>query len=61
MTNAFDILAGEYRPMVLAYLRAMVRDAHLAEDLVQETPLSKEKLETQATHVLRGKVLDVTT
>ena len=61
MTNAFNILAGEYRPMVLAYLRAMVRDAHLAEDLVQETPLSKEKLETEATHVVRGKVLDVTT
>ena len=37
MTDPFDILAAEYRPMVLAYLRAMVRDAHLAEDLTQET------------------------
>lgn len=37
MTDPFNILAAEYRPMVLAYLRAMVRDAHLAEDLTQET------------------------
>jgi DNA-directed RNA polymerase specialized sigma24 family protein len=33
MTDPFDILAAEYRPMVLAYLRSMVRDAHLAQDL----------------------------
>lgn len=26
--------------MVLAYLRALVRDAHLAEDLTQETTLA---------------------
>jgi hypothetical protein len=35
MTDPFNILDTEYRPMVLAYLRAMVRDAHLAEDLTQ--------------------------
>ena len=40
MTDPFDILAAEYRPMVLAYLRAMVRDAHLVEDLVQETMIA---------------------
>lgn len=40
MTDPFNILAAEYRPMVLAYLRAMVRDAHLAEDLTQETMLA---------------------
>jgi RNA polymerase sigma-70 factor, ECF subfamily len=37
MTDPFSILAAEYRPMVLAYLRALVGDAHLAEDLTQET------------------------
>ena len=37
MTDAFQILATEYRPMVLAYLRAIVKDEHLAEDLTQET------------------------
>jgi RNA polymerase sigma factor (sigma-70 family) len=40
MTDPFNILAAEYRPMVLAYLRAMVRDAHLAEDLTQETMIA---------------------
>jgi len=43
MINPFDILAGEYRPMVLAYLRAMVSDAHLAEDLAQETMIAAFK------------------
>ncbi len=40
MERAFEILAAEYRPMVLCYLRALVRDGHLAEDLTQETMLS---------------------
>ena len=37
MTDPFQILATEYRPMVLAYLRSMMKDDHLAEDLTQET------------------------
>ena len=40
MTDSFNILAAEYRPMVLAYVRAMVGDAHLAEDLTQETMIA---------------------
>lgn len=40
MEQSFTILAKEYRPMVVAYLRAMVSDAHLAEDLTQETFLA---------------------
>lgn len=40
MTDPFDILAADYRPMVLTYLRAMVGDAHLAEDLTQETMIA---------------------
>lgn len=43
MSDSFDILATEYRPMVLAYLRSMVNDPHLAEDLAQETFLSAQK------------------
>ncbi len=39
MERAFEILAAEYRPMVLSYLRAIVQDGHLAEDLTQETML----------------------
>ncbi len=42
MTKAFDILAAEYRPMVLTYLRAIVADEHLAEDLTQETLLAAQ-------------------
>ncbi len=37
MGRSFDILAAEYRPMVLSYLRAVLCDEHLAEDLTQET------------------------
>ena len=36
MHRSFNILAEEYRPMVLAYLRSLGADAHLAEDLAQE-------------------------
>ena len=39
MERAFEILVAEYRPMVLSYLRALVHDGHLAEDLTQETML----------------------
>lgn len=42
MTDPFDILATEYRPMVVAYLRSIVKDGHLAEDLTQETFLSAQ-------------------
>ena len=42
MIDSFQILAAEYRPMVLSYLRAMVKDCHLAEDLTQETFLSAQ-------------------
>ena len=37
MDKSFDILATEYRSMVVVYLRSLGADAHLAEDLVQET------------------------
>ena len=37
MGTSFDILAAEYRPMILSYLRAVLGDEHLAEDLTQET------------------------
>ena len=37
MGKPFDILAAEYRPMILSYLRAVLGDEHLAEDLTQET------------------------
>ncbi len=40
MNRSFDILAAEYRPMLLAYLRSLGADAHLAEDLAQETFLA---------------------
>ncbi|MDX1565070.1 MAG: sigma-70 family RNA polymerase sigma factor [Phycisphaeraceae bacterium] len=43
MTKAFDILAAQYRPMVLTYLRAVVADEHLAEDLTQETLLAAQR------------------
>lgn len=36
MHKSFNILASEYRPMVVAYLHAMGADVHLAEDLTQE-------------------------
>lgn len=42
MSRSFDILAAEYRPMVLSYLRALVVDVHLAEDLTQETFLAAQ-------------------
>lgn len=47
MTDSFQILATEYRPMVLSYLRTMVKDKHLAEDLTQETFLAAQKTLSQ--------------
>jgi RNA polymerase sigma-70 factor (ECF subfamily) len=41
--EAFDILAAQYRDMVLVYLRTLVKDVHLAEDLTQETFLAAQK------------------
>lgn len=40
MEQAFEILAEQFRPMVLTYLKALVRDRLLAEDLTQETLLA---------------------
>jgi len=35
--DAFEILADQYRPMLLTYLRSLTGNAEVAEDLVQET------------------------
>lgn len=43
MQDSFDILAADYRPMVLVYLRTLVKDPELAEDLTQETFLAAHK------------------
>ena len=40
MDQSFNILASEYRLMLVAYLRSLGADAHLAEDLAQETFLA---------------------
>lgn len=40
MDQAFEILADQFRPMVRAYLRGLVLDRGLAEDLTQETILA---------------------
>jgi RNA polymerase sigma-70 factor (ECF subfamily) len=39
MIEPFQILAAEYRPMLVDYLRALLKDDHLAEDLAQESLL----------------------
>ncbi|HEV3026070.1 MAG TPA: sigma-70 family RNA polymerase sigma factor [Planctomycetota bacterium] len=41
--EAFEILAEQFRPMVLAYLKTLTRDEHLAEDLTQETFIAAQK------------------
>lgn len=40
MDQSFNILAAEYRPMILSYLRSLGADVHLAEDLAQEAFLA---------------------
>jgi RNA polymerase sigma-70 factor (ECF subfamily) len=41
MEKAFDILAAQFRPMLLTYLRALTAgDEHASEDLAQETLLA---------------------
>ena len=37
MERSFEILAEQFRPMLLTYLTALVRNRSLAEDLTQET------------------------
>ncbi|MEO5368294.1 MAG: sigma-70 family RNA polymerase sigma factor [Magnetococcus sp. WYHC-3] len=39
MEQAFEILAEQFRPMLITYLNAILRDRSLAEDLTQETLL----------------------
>lgn len=48
METAFDILAAQYRPMLLSYARALLGgDRHEAEDVVQESFLvAHRRLET---------------
>ena len=41
--EAFEILAEQYRPMLLVYLKTLVRDEHLAEDLTQEALIAAQK------------------
>lgn len=43
MIDPFDILANEYRPMLVAYLRSLVKDSHLAEDLAQDTLIAAQE------------------
>ncbi len=42
--RSFEVLASEYRPMLLCYLKGVTGETHLAEDLVQETFLSAYKM-----------------
>ena len=37
LDQAFEILADQHREMLVTYVMGIVRDFHLAEDLVQET------------------------
>lgn len=39
---SFEVLAAEYRPMLLCYLKGLVGEAHLAEDLVQESLITAQ-------------------
>src|SRR2546426_11057645 len=41
--EAFEILAEQYRPMLLVYLKTLVRDEHLAEDLTQESLIAAQR------------------
>jgi len=43
MTRPCDILAADYRPMILSYLRTTVQDGHSAEDLIHGTKIPAHK------------------
>lgn len=44
MDKAFEIMAGEYRPMLFSYIRTLLNgDEHEAEDVVQETFITAQK------------------
>lgn len=43
MQKSFSILIEQFRPMVVSYVRAIVGDAHAAEDLAQDTFLAAQK------------------
>jgi RNA polymerase sigma-70 factor (ECF subfamily) len=43
VVEAFEILAEQYRPMLVVYLRSLLRDADLAEDLTQETLIAAQR------------------
>ena len=68
MEKSFDILADEHRSMLTCYLKALVGDAHIAEDLAQDTFLaayqSLDRFETGANFgawlrgIARHKALD---
>ena len=34
---SFEVLVADYQPMLLCYLKSLVRDDYLAEDLMQES------------------------
>lgn len=42
--RSFEVLAGEYRPMLMCYLAGVLGEKHLAEDLTQETFLTAHHL-----------------
>lgn len=46
-TPAFEILVGRYRRTVTRYLRCILRDYHLAEDVMQEAILSAHQARGQ--------------
>ncbi len=41
--RSFEVLVAEYRPMLLSYLTGVLGEAHLAEDVTQETFLTAHK------------------
>ena len=42
--NSFEALASDGRPMLVGYLSALLGDAHLAEDLAQESLLTADRI-----------------
>lgn len=43
MDKSFDILAEQFRPMLLSFLTTLSGDSHVAEDLVQETLIAAQE------------------